>query len=223
MKTTIRNLITSAFEKAVEKDMLTTAAIPNIEVEVPKVEAHGDFSTNIAMVMASIQKMAPRKIAEAIIAHLDDAGKIIAKTEIAGPGFINFFVKSSAWIPFLRDVHEKGAQYGASNIGKGHKIQVEFVSSNPTGPLHVGHGRGAAYGAVVADLLDAMGFEVHREYYVNDAGRQMDILAARFMPLKKGMKSVSRYMARLTSRKVTTTWVMVMVIMLFILLLSTLR
>ena len=163
-------------ENASENGDLNKADVPDIEVEVPKVEAHGDFSTNIAMVMASSQKMAPRKIAEAIIAHLDDAGKIIAKTEIAGPGFINFFVKSSAWIPFLRVVHEKGAQYGASNIGKGHKIQVEFVSSNPTGPLHVGHGRGAAVGDSVGNILAFCGYDVQKEYYINDSGRQIHTL-----------------------------------------------
>ena len=176
MKTTIRNLITSAFEKAVEKDMLTTAAIPNIDVEVPKVEAHGDFSTNIAMVMASSQKMPPRKIAEAIIAHIEDSGQILAKTEIAGPGFINFFVNARAWIPYLKEVHEQGSQYGACNIGKGHKIQVEFVSSNPTGPLHVGHGRGAAVGDSVGNILEYCGYDVQKEYYINDSGRQIHTL-----------------------------------------------
>ncbi|MEN8245162.1 MAG: arginine--tRNA ligase [Thermodesulfobacteriota bacterium] len=176
MKKTLKKLIGEALENASENGDLNKAAMPDIEVEVPKVEAHGDFSTNIAMVMASSQKMAPRKIADAIIAHLDDAGQIIAKTEIAGPGFINFFVKSSAWIPFLRDVHEKGAQYGASNIGKGHKIQVEFVSSNPTGPLHVGHGRGAAVGDSVGNILAFCGYDVQKEYYINDSGRQIHTL-----------------------------------------------
>ena len=176
MKTAIRKLIASALEKAAEKGVLSTAAGPDIEVEVPKVETHGDFSTNIAMVTASIQKMPPRKIAEAIIAHIEDAGQIIAKTEIAGPGFINIFVKANAWIPFLKDVHEKGSQYGACNIGKGHKIQVEFVSSNPTGPLHVGHGRGAAVGDSVGNILEFCGYDVQKEYYINDSGRQIHTL-----------------------------------------------
>ena len=176
MKTAIRKLIASALEKAAEKGALSSAASPDIDVEIPKMESHGDFSTNIAMVTASIQKMPPRKIAEAIIANIEDSGQIIAKTEIAGPGFINFFVKANAWIPFLKDVHEKGAQYGACNIGKGHKIQVEFVSSNPTGPLHVGHGRGAAVGDSVGNILEFCGYDVQKEYYINDSGRQIHTL-----------------------------------------------
>jgi len=163
-------------QRAVEKGELNNGAIPDIEVEVPKVEAHGDFSTNMAMVMASSQKMPPRKIAEAIIANLDDVGQIIAKTDIAGPGFINFYIKSSAWVPLLRAVHDKGTRYGATDIGQGHKIQVEFVSSNPTGPLHVGHGRGAAVGDSVGNILAFCGYDVQKEYYINDSGRQIQTL-----------------------------------------------
>ncbi|MBW1890667.1 MAG: arginine--tRNA ligase [Deltaproteobacteria bacterium] len=176
MKTTIRKQIASALEKASEKGALNIATIPDIEVEVPKVEAHGDFSTNIAMILASSQKMPPRKIAEAIIANLEDPEQIIAKTEIAGPGFINFYMKASAWIPFLTAVHDLGGKFGASNIGKGHRIQVEFVSSNPTGPLHVGHGRGAAVGDSVGNILDFCGYDVQKEYYINDSGRQIQTL-----------------------------------------------
>ncbi|MBW2176369.1 MAG: arginine--tRNA ligase [Deltaproteobacteria bacterium] len=176
MKTTIRKQIASALEKASEKGALNIATIPDIEVEVPKVEAHGDFSTNIAMILASSQKMPPRKIAEAIIANLKDPEQIIAKTEIAGPGFINFYMKASAWIPFLTAVHDLGGKFGASNIGKGHRIQVEFVSSNPTGPLHVGHGRGAAVGDSVGNILDFCGYDVQKEYYINDSGRQIQTL-----------------------------------------------
>jgi len=176
MKTTIRKQIASALEKASEKGVLNIATIPDIEVEVPKVEAHGDFSTNIAMILASSQKMPPRKIAEAIIANLKDPEQIIAKTEIAGPGFINFYMKASAWIPFLTAVHDLGGKFGASNIGKGHRIQVEFVSSNPTGPLHVGHGRGAAVGDSVGNILDFCGYDVQKEYYINDSGRQIQTL-----------------------------------------------
>jgi arginyl-tRNA synthetase len=176
MKNKLKKIIKSGLERAIENGGLNNAAVPDIEVEVPKVEAHGDFSTNIAMVMASIQKMPPRKIAEAIIAHLDDAQQVIDKTEIAGPGFINFFIKTSAWVPLLREVHEKEAQYGATDIGKGHKIQVEFVSSNPTGPLHVGHGRGAAVGDSVGNILAFCGYAVQKEYYINDSGRQIQTL-----------------------------------------------
>ena len=177
MKQKLQDLIYSAAQNAFKKGNLPSGDIPEVEIEEPRADAHGDFSTNIAMVMAAVQKMAPRKIAQAIIAQIQDQQNLIEKAEIAGPGFINFFVRPSAWHPVLREILDADTAYGAVNIGQGQKFQVEFVSSNPTGPLHVGHGRGAAYGAAVADLLEAVGYDVHREYYVNDAGRQMDILA----------------------------------------------
>jgi arginyl-tRNA synthetase len=150
--------------------------MPEIEVDEPKVKAHGDFSTNIAMVMASSQKMQPRKIAENITANIDDAEGILEKTEIAGPGFINFFVRTEAWHPVLREIHQADKNYGATDIGKGQKFQVEYVSSNPTGPLHVGHGRGAAVGDAVANILAFCGYDVQKEYYINDSGRQIRTL-----------------------------------------------
>jgi len=176
MKQKIKNLILSAAKSAYEKGDLPSADISEVEVEEPRADAHGDFSSNIAMVMASVQKMAPRKIAEAIIAHIQDPQELIEKTEIAGPGFINFFVKPSAWHPVLREIHEADTAYGANDIGKGQKFQVEYVSSNPTGPLHVGHGRGAAVGDAVANILSFCGYDVQKEYYINDSGRQIRTL-----------------------------------------------
>jgi arginyl-tRNA synthetase len=176
MKQKLKNLIKKAAQVAHEKGDLPSADIPEAEVDEPKALAHGDFSTNIAMVMASTQKMAPRKIADIIIAHLPDAQSIIAKTEIAGPGFINFFIKPSAWHPVLQEIHQADTGYGATDLGKGQPFQVEFVSSNPTGPLHVGHGRGAAVGDAVANILSFCGYDVQREYYINDSGRQIQTL-----------------------------------------------
>ncbi len=176
MKQKIKNLILKAATSAHEKGVLPSSAFPEVVVEVPKVTAHGDFSTNISMIMASVQKMPPRKIAEAIIKHIVDPEGILAKTEIAGPGFINFFINASSWHPFLREIHEADTLYGASNIGNGKKVQVEFVSANPTGPLHVGHGRGAAVGDAVASILSFCGYEVEKEYYINDSGRQINTL-----------------------------------------------
>jgi arginyl-tRNA synthetase len=176
MKQKIKDLIKQAAQVAHEKGDLPSADIPEAEVDEPKAESHGDFSTNIAMVMASKQKMAPRKIAQVIIAHLQDAQSIVEKTEIAGPGFINFFIKSSAWHPVLQEIHQADTAYGATDLGKGQKFQVEFVSSNPTGPLHVGHGRGAAVGDAVANILSFCGYDVQREYYINDSGRQIQTL-----------------------------------------------
>ena len=149
---------------------------PNIVLERTRDAQHGDFATNLAMLLAKPAKMNPRQLAEILVAALPQ-DKAITKVEIAGPGFINFFMDSSSQFDLVKQIHELGPAFGRSQIGAGKKVQVEFVSANPTGPLHVGHGRGAAYGSAVADLLAAVGFTVHREYYVNDAGRQMDILA----------------------------------------------
>ena len=176
MKDKIANLILNAATSAYEKGDLPSAEFSEIEVEVPKIESHGDFSTNIAMIMASVLKMPPRKIATAITKHLIDQEEMLINTEIAGPGFINFFLKASSWHPVLRKIHEKGSRYGAADIGKGNKIQVEFVSANPTGPLHVGHGRGAAVGDSVANILRFCGYDVETEYYINDSGRQIETL-----------------------------------------------
>ena len=176
MKNKIQKIISQAVFAAHEKGDLTSSEVPDVEVEEPKVALHGDFSTNISMVMASAQKMPPKKIAEAIIKHLVDPEKIIARAEIAGPGFINLFMNISSWHPILRRIHEENDRYGASNIGNGEKIQVEFVSANPTGPLHVGHGRGAAVGDTVANILSFSGYTVEKEYYINDSGRQINTL-----------------------------------------------
>jgi arginyl-tRNA synthetase len=176
MKNKIQNLTQKATENAYKKGLLPFSDFPEIEVEEPKNEAQGDYSTNIAMKMAKIQKMAPRKIAETIVSAIDDPEKILEKCEIAGPGFINFFIRNESWYPFLKNIHEKGKTYGSSNIGQGRKLQVEFVSANPTGPLHVGHGRGAAVGDSVANILSFCGFDVQREYYINDSGRQIRTL-----------------------------------------------
>ena len=176
MKNKIRDIIFHAIQTANEKGDLPSPDIPPLEVEEPKNPSHGDFSTNMAMVSASIQKMAPRKIAEAILGCISDPDGIIEKTEIAGPGFINFYLKSNAWHPVLKTIHDEDHTYGASDVGKGQKVQVEFVSANPTGPLHVGHGRGATVGDVVGNILSACGYDVEKEYYINDAGRQISTL-----------------------------------------------
>jgi len=176
MKLKIKNLILEAAGRAHQNGDLPSGDRVEAEVEEPKADSHGDFSTNIAMVMASAQKMPPRKIAEVIIDHIQDPEGILEKTEIAGPGFINFFLKTSAWHPVLREIHAADTRYGATDIGKGQKFQVEFVSSNPTGPLHVGHGRGAAVGDAVANILAFCGYDVEKEYYINDSGRQIHTL-----------------------------------------------
>ena len=176
MKKTIRQLILDAAQNAFENNEFTSSEFADFAIEEPKADAHGDLSTNFAMVNAKAQKMAPRKIAEILIRNIGEDNSVIEKTEIAGPGFINFFIFPAAWYPVLKNIYDKDTQYGFSDMGKGQKIQVEFVSANPTGPLHVGHGRGAIVGDSVAVLLSACGYDVQREYYINDAGKQIQTL-----------------------------------------------
>lgn len=150
--------------------------VPDIQLDTPKSPEHGDFSTNIALILAKPLNVAPRVLAEAIVDNLQSSA-LLERAETAGPGFINLHVATGAFMGVLASVLEAGAAFGHSNLGAGKHIQIEFVSANPTGPLHVGHGRGAAFGAVLANIFVATGHNVSREYYVNDAGRQMDILA----------------------------------------------
>lgn len=169
-------IVNKALKRAFESGVLPSDDFSSVAIEEPKHANQGDFSTNTAMTMAAVQKMAPRKIAQAIVNHIEDPAGIVEKVEIAGPGFINFFIRPSAWLPVLSKIHEKNGRFGAVDIGRGRRVQVEFVSANPTGPLHIGHGRGAAVGDAVANILAFCGYEVSREYYINDSGRQINTL-----------------------------------------------
>ncbi len=183
MKNKIKKIVLDAVQKGFENGLLTSDQIPEMEIEEPRNSSHGDFSTNFAMVLASIQKMPPRKIAQSLVSSIKALGKasgeeadLIEKIEIAGPGFINFFLFKEAWHPVVDRILEQDKKYGASDIGKNEKVQVEFVSANPTGPLHVGHGRGAAVGDSIGNILCFAGFDVQKEYYINDSGRQIRTL-----------------------------------------------
>lgn len=176
MKQQIEALILQAVETLKNQGVLSQEITPRINIDRSRDPQHGDFASNLALMLAKQARLNPRQLAEQVIAALP-RHEAITKVELAGPGFINFFVNANAQYQVIKQIHDEGRHFGLSNVGAGQKVQVEFVSANPTGPLHVGHGRGAAYGSVVADLLQAAGFDVHREYYVNDAGRQMDILA----------------------------------------------
>jgi len=176
LKQEITHLLMQAVRGLQAGGLLPDDIDPKIVVERTRQKEHGDFASNLALMLAKVAGKAPRELAEQLVKALP-ASELIAKTEIAGPGFINFFLQSDAQLNVIEQVLQQGERYGCSNIGADRKVQVEFVSANPTGPLHVGHGRGAAYGASVSNLLAAIGYNVHREYYVNDAGRQMDILA----------------------------------------------
>ncbi|KPK57646.1 MAG: arginine--tRNA ligase [Gammaproteobacteria bacterium SG8_31] len=176
MKETIATLVRQAIASLAGKELPEEVATVPLHVERARDPRHGDFATNVAMTMSRPAKRPPRQIAEMIIAAMP-ASELLTGVEIAGPGFINFRLSSAALHREIRQIHATGDDYGRNVSGAGQRVIVEFVSANPTGPLHVGHGRHAAYGATVANLLEANGYEVHREYYVNDAGRQMDILA----------------------------------------------
>lgn len=176
MKQSVADLLAQVVESLKSDGILAEDVAPRVNVENTKDKSHGDFATNLAMMLTKMVGKPPREVAQIIIDRLP-ASDFVSKVEIAGPGFINFFVKEGAKFGVVEKVLNEKANFGRCDLGANKKVLVEFVSANPTGPLHVGHGRGAAYGACVSNLLQVAGFEVAKEYYVNDAGRQMDILA----------------------------------------------
>jgi arginyl-tRNA synthetase len=176
MKGTLKTLIADALERARRAGDLELAELPEVRVEVPREQGRGDLACNVAMTLARATRKQPRAIAEVVLKHIDDPHGWIAGSEIAGPGFLNFTFSPAAWRDRLLQVVAEGDEYGSSRIGADTRIQIEFVSANPTGPLHIGHGRGAATGDAVARILEAAGYLVTREYYVNDAGNQMAVL-----------------------------------------------
>ncbi|MGM0564661.1 MAG: arginine--tRNA ligase [Pseudomonadota bacterium] len=177
MKEQLEQLIGEALDTLKTQGKVPAEMEPAVQIARTKDDSHGDFACNIAMVLAKPCGAPPREIAQWIVDALPQHASV-DRTAIAGPGFINFFINQASTADIVRQILEQGAQFGRSRVGDGQRVLIEFVSANPTGPLHVGHGRGAAYGSVLADLLAAAGFDVTREYYVNDAGRQMNILAA---------------------------------------------
>lgn len=192
--TELRNIIRTAMEKACANGELPQADIPEFSIEVPADRAHGDWATNAAMVSARAFHAAPRKIAEAITNNLALDGTYFDRFEIAGPGFINFFLSKQFYVDVLKDIEALGDAYGRSEYGQGKKIMVEFVSANPTGPMHMGNARGGALGDCLAAVLDAAGYSVWREFYVNDAGNQIEkfgnSLEARYLQIYKGEDAV---------------------------------
>ena len=171
--------LSTALGNARDSGDLSISTIPELTLELPKREEWGDLSSNVAMAIAPKARRAPLEIAELLSARLKtDFKNLFDRVEIAPPGFLNFTIKPSCWIEVLRMIEDRGASFGESQIGKGKRVVVEFVSANPTGPLHVGHGRGAALGHAASNLLQTVGFRVQREYYINDAGRQLRLLGA---------------------------------------------
>jgi len=176
MKQLIEQNLTFAVSRFLDDRKLQIDKRPVIAIDHARDNQHGDLATNIAMLLAKPAGLPPRVIAEGIRTFFP-ATQGLEKIEIAGPGFINFFLTKTAYLQIIPDILSAGLNYGKSTAGEGRKILLEYVSSNPTGPLHIGHGRGAAYGSVLANLMQIAGYDVTSEYYVNDAGRQMDILA----------------------------------------------
>jgi arginyl-tRNA synthetase len=178
MKRRLQTLLGSAVKACIDKKLIDVEAVPDIEIDIPKDAGHGDYASNVAMVLASRAKgkLLPRRIADIISKNMSRGDDVLAKVEVAGPGFMNFFIRGDVWSTLLRDVNELGDRYGTSDYGKGKRIHLEFVSANPTGPLHIGHARGAVVGDVIANILDASGFSVFCEYYINDTGNQMNNL-----------------------------------------------
>ncbi|MGE7664413.1 arginine--tRNA ligase [Ureibacillus composti] len=174
LQQSIKEVLAAAVKKA---GLVEDGAEYNIHIETPKDKANGDFATNLAMQLTKLAKKPPRAIAEAILENIETDGTSIEKVEIAGPGFINITVKKDFLADVVKAVKEQGENYGRSNTGNSEKVQVEFVSANPTGDLHLGHARGAAYGDSLCNVLDFAGFDVSREYYINDAGNQINNLA----------------------------------------------
>ena len=175
MKDQLQDLIKKCIQDLISKGILIEMP-PNVRLDHTKDNSHGDYATNIALMLSKQAKMNPVDLAKIIVDQLEESS-FINKIEIAGPGFINFFISDESSSSVVSEIIDQEALYGSSEIGQGKKVLLEYVSANPTGPLHVGHGRGAAYGATISNLLRAVGFKVDNEYYVNDAGRQMDILA----------------------------------------------
>src|SRR3972149_6307163 len=172
MRAGVASIVAAAVDAARKEGLILTEALPQVILERPKKEGFGDFSTNIAMLLAPLEKKPPRDVAK-VIADKISAHPDIEKCDVAGPGFINLFLKKTFWLGILDNIVSKGSAFGKSEVGAKKKVQVEFVSANPTGPLHIGHGRGAAVGDSLSRLLDAAGFTVTKEYYINDAGRQV--------------------------------------------------
>ncbi|SDO82903.1 arginine--tRNA ligase [Desulforhopalus singaporensis] len=183
----LKRILEDCFEQGVADGLWTEKGAGKFTVELPKHEGQGDFSTNFALVLAGIEKKNPREIASQLTTKLTADKALIERVEVAGPGFVNIFVNHDAWRAVIPAIMSRGEMFGRSNVGNGRRVMVEFVSANPTGPLSIGHGRQAILGDSIARLLDATGHDVFREYYYNDAGRQMRVLGestrARYLEL----------------------------------------
>ncbi len=176
IRSQLKTILDTCFDRGVAEDKWTEAGAGRYTVEVPKREGQGDFSTNMAMILAGLEKKNPRQLAASLKEYLQDFDDFVDRVEVAGPGFVNIFVRLEVWHRVVAEVADRQDSFGSSDIGGGRRVMVEFVSANPTGPLSIGHGRQAILGDSIARLLEKTGHQVYREYYYNDAGRQMRVL-----------------------------------------------
>ena len=186
MKPQIAELLSAAVSVLKEQNVLPADLEPRIQVDNTRDKAHGDLATNLAMMLAKPAGKNPRELAQLVVDALPESS-LVEKTEIAGPGFINFYLSDESTSSLVKAVLDQKNDYGRSDVGQGKKVQVEFVSANPTGPLHIGHGRGAAVGDCLCRLLEATGWDVTREFYYNDAGQQINNLALSVQARCKGL------------------------------------
>ena len=190
----LRTLIIEAIGKAITAGQLPSEPIPDFTIEVPADRSHGDWATNVAMVSAKAFKLAPRKIAEAVASNIVLDNSYFKSCEIAGPGFLNFFLNEQFYVDVVKEVIAEGDNYGHSDFGQNKKVMIEFVSANPTGPMHMGNARGGALGDCLASVMSAAGYDVWREFYVNDAGNQIEkfgnSLEARYLQMYLGEENV---------------------------------
>ena len=190
----LRTLIIEAIGKAITAGQLPSEPIPDFTIEVPADRSHGDWAANVAMVSAKAFKLAPRKIAEAVASHIVLDNSYFKSCEIAGPGFLNFFLNEQFYVDVVKEVIAEGDNYGHSDFGQNKKVMIEFVSANPTGPMHMGNARGGALGDCLASVMSAAGYDVWREFYVNDAGNQIEkfgnSLEARYLQMYLGEENV---------------------------------
>jgi len=193
MKDKVEYILNNALKRLLDNNIITVPEDTKINVSIPADKSFGDYATNAAMVLAKPSKKNPRELAALIISEIQGISTLFSKIEPAGPGFINLHVKTEAWAGVLEEIAQKKENFGKTDFGLKKKVQIEFVSANPTGPLHVGHGRGAAVGDTLARILDAAGYEVQREYYINDTGNQMNML---------GLSVFSRYMELSGDKKI---------------------
>jgi arginyl-tRNA synthetase len=176
MKKRLDAILKATIDYCFDRGLLSKTSIPEYVIEIPNNPAHGHFATNLPMTLASSQRRRPLDIATAVVENLKDEEGLLESAEIAGPGFINFKIRAEEWCSLLSDIVRAKEDYGRSDAGDGEKVLVEFVSANPTGPLHLGHGRGAALGDTLCRILSFCGYDVEREFYINDAGEQIRLL-----------------------------------------------